>query len=89
MYLQKVISKKTFFISLLFFFVRVLKVNDENTQRNGSPDPDPDPHQNVMDPEHCQQYNIFSPNPAQHTVKDTLMGMLAKWRGRVSMDWSR
>jgi hypothetical protein len=57
------------------------------SQRHGSADPDP--HQNGMDPEHCKQYNIFNPNPAQHTVKDTLMGMLAKWRGRASMDWRR
>jgi hypothetical protein len=51
MYLQKVISRKTF---LNVFFVGNLKVNDENSgsisQRHGSADPDP--HQNVMDPQH-------------------------------------
>jgi hypothetical protein len=47
-----IISRKTFF---KFFFVGLLKVNDENrriririSQRHGSADPDP--HQNVMDP---------------------------------------
>jgi hypothetical protein len=58
-------------------------------QRHGFADPDPDPHKNVMDLEHCKQFNILNSNPTQHTVKDTLMGMLAKWRGRASMDWSR
>jgi hypothetical protein len=56
MYLQKVISRKTFLFLLVF--VGVLKVNDEDPDPN--PDPlvrhgsaDPDPHQNVMDPQHC------------------------------------
>jgi hypothetical protein len=61
MYLQKVISRKTFAFKLVF--VGVLKVSDEIagsgsesgtiSQRHGSADPDPSPHQNVMDPEHC------------------------------------
>jgi hypothetical protein len=54
MYLNKVISRKTF---LKISFFGVLKVNDENlkiagsgsiSQRHGSADPDP--YQNVMDP---------------------------------------
>jgi hypothetical protein len=59
-YLQKVISRKNFF---LLVFVCILKVNDENgririririiRQRHGSADPDPDPYQNVMDSQHC------------------------------------
>jgi hypothetical protein len=64
MYLQKVISRKTFFYS---FFVGVLKLSNENagsgsasgsiSQTHGSadPHPDPDPQQNVMDPEHCKK----------------------------------
>jgi hypothetical protein len=60
MYLQRVISRKTFF-KLVFCCVGLLKVNDENrriririrfrihSQRHGSADLDPDPHQNVMD----------------------------------------
>ncbi len=64
MYPQKVISRITFFY---LFFDGVLKVNDENSririgsesisQRHGSADPDP--HQNVVDPEHCSQFNIL------------------------------
>jgi hypothetical protein len=56
MYLQKVKSRKTFFLKLLF--VGLLKINDENSRiRTGSisqrhRSADPDPHQNVMDPEH-------------------------------------
>ncbi len=71
MYLQKVISRKTF---LNCFFVGVLKVNNENrgsgsesgsiSQRHGYADPDP--HQKVMDPEHwlarTDQENI-TPDP--------------------------
>jgi hypothetical protein len=55
MYLQKEISRKTFF---KYVFVGILKVNDKRagsgsiSQRHGSADPDPDPHQNVMDPQH-------------------------------------
>jgi hypothetical protein len=32
------------------------------SQRHGSadPDPDPDPHQNVMDPQHWENYNTFT-----------------------------
>jgi hypothetical protein len=41
MYLQKVISRKTW---KNYFFVGVLKVSDEKKQ-----DPDPAPHQNVLD----------------------------------------
>jgi hypothetical protein len=44
MYLQKVISRKTF---LDLFFVGVWKVSDEKWK---DPDPNPHPHQNVMDP---------------------------------------
>jgi hypothetical protein len=69
MYLQKVISRKTFF---KLVFVGILKVNDEKagsgsrsgsiSQRHGSagPDSDPDPHQNVMDPQHCG-FAVFLP----------------------------
>jgi hypothetical protein len=42
MYLQKVISKKTFFLNK--FFVGILKVNDENrrfSDPHQHPDPDP------------------------------------------------
>jgi hypothetical protein len=48
MYLQKVISRKIFF---LIFFVGILKVNDENSRiRIQDPDPDPDPLVRGMDP---------------------------------------
>jgi hypothetical protein len=41
MYLQKVISRKTFFKN--YFFVGILKDNDENSRiRIQDPDPDPD-----------------------------------------------
>jgi hypothetical protein len=57
MYLQKVISRKTFTKNL--FFVCVWKVvtkmegsgSGSISQRHGSADPDQ--HQNVMDPQHC------------------------------------
>jgi hypothetical protein len=47
MYLQKVISRKTCFLKLVFCW-------RFEGQRLGSADPDPDadPHQNVMDLEH-------------------------------------
>ena len=53
MYLQKVMSRKTFNFNK--FFVGILKIagNGSISQRHGSADPDPDPHQNVMDPQHC------------------------------------
>jgi hypothetical protein len=63
MYIQKVISRKNKIKNL--FCVRILKVYDENSRirgygsiskRHGSADPDP--HQNVMDPEHCQEQSI-------------------------------
>jgi hypothetical protein len=62
MYLQKVKRRKNFFLN--YFFVGVLKGNDERKQQGPDPnpdllsqkhepaDPDPDPHQNVMDPQH-------------------------------------
>ncbi len=46
--LSKSNKQKNFFKNL--FYVGVLKVNDENSQRHRSADPDP--HQNVMDPQH-------------------------------------
>jgi hypothetical protein len=56
MFLQKVIIRKNNFLN--YFFVGVLKVNDENSRIRiqiwihiGSADPDS--HQNVMDPKHC------------------------------------
>jgi hypothetical protein len=60
MYLQKVISRKTFF-KLVFCLLTsrrsVTKIAGSGSasgsisQRHGSPDPDP--HQHVMDPQHC------------------------------------
>jgi hypothetical protein len=59
MYLQKVLSKKTIFLNLIF--VGLFKVNDKKNriqisqseiQRHGSADPDPDTHQDDMDPQH-------------------------------------
>jgi hypothetical protein len=35
------------------------------SQRHGSANTDPDPHQNVMDPQHCSQWNCET-----STVKD-------------------
>jgi hypothetical protein len=70
-YLQKLISKKTFF--KLVFCWHLGKVNDEIagsgsasgsesgsgsiSQRHGSADPDPDPDQpqNIMDPQNCKK----------------------------------
>jgi hypothetical protein len=82
MYLQKVISKKTFFLNK--FFVGILKVNDENrrfpdphphpdpdplVKRHGSADPDPDPHQNVMDPQNCQLHFLtYHPVGTENSV---------------------
>jgi hypothetical protein len=60
MYLQKVISNKTF-KKISFFGIlgrSMTKIAGSGSglisQRNGSadPDPDPDPPQNVMDPQH-------------------------------------
>jgi hypothetical protein len=60
MYLQKVISRKTFYEK--YFFVGLLKVNDENRRIRiwiwihlSEADLDPDPHQNAMDPQHCKK----------------------------------
>ncbi len=60
MYLQKVISKKTW--KKTKKFVDVMKVKDEKagsgsesgsiSQRYEPADPDPDPHQNFMYPQH-------------------------------------
>ncbi len=51
-------NKKTFF-KISFFFVCVLKVNDDpdpDPFSQSHESPDPDPHQNVMDPEHWRKY---------------------------------
>jgi hypothetical protein len=59
MYIQKVISRKTFILNK--FIVGVLKVNDKNSRiRIHSSeawihDRDTDPHRNVIDLEHCFQ----------------------------------
>jgi hypothetical protein len=65
MYLQKVISRKTFFLNKFFVFsmTKIAGSGSESiSQRLGSRDPDPDPHQNVMDPLHCLEEvkNFFS-----------------------------
>jgi hypothetical protein len=60
LYLQKVISRKTFF-GISFYFASVTKIagsasgseSGSISQRHGSADPNP--HQNCMDPEHCFQ----------------------------------
>jgi hypothetical protein len=53
MYLQKVISRKTF---LTYFFVGVLQINYEKNVPD--PDPDPDPHQNVMYLQHWISFKL-------------------------------
>ncbi len=61
MYLQQVISRKTFLnklVPILLASWRSMKkiaISGSGSigQRHGSADPDPDPHQNVMDPQHC------------------------------------
>jgi hypothetical protein len=57
MYLQKVISRKTFF--KIIFLLKIAGSGSTICQRHGSadPDPDPDPHQNVMNP---QRWLFFS-----------------------------
>jgi hypothetical protein len=61
-YLQKVISRKTFFliIFLLVSWMSMTKIAGSGfiSQRHGSadPDPDPDPHQNAMDPPNTGLY---------------------------------
>jgi hypothetical protein len=66
MYIQKVLSRKTFIKLVFCWRLDVLKVNEKIvgsgsasgsgsgsiSRRYGSADPDPDPHQNVKDPEH-------------------------------------
>jgi hypothetical protein len=64
MYLQKVISRKTFVKKLVFVGVLKAKTKiagsrsasgygESITHRHKSADPDPDPDQKVTDPEHC------------------------------------
>ncbi len=71
MYLQKVISRKTLFISFLLASWRLMmkiagsgsKSGSESgsisqKHRSADPDPDPDPRQNFMDAQHWNQLNL-------------------------------
>ncbi len=78
MYLQKVISRKTFWkISfLLASWSSLTKVGGSGSasgsisQRHGSPDPDP--HQNVMDPQHWRVRYIKKSTALLRHAKDSL-----------------
>ncbi len=90
MYLQKVISRKTFFkISFLLASWRsVTKIAESESgsisQRHGSADPDPDPHQDLMDPKHWKKVGsgfgtiISDPDP-QHFCLKYLNRAVQRW----------
>jgi hypothetical protein len=91
MYLQKVISRKTFLKTLVFFLASLRLMtkiagsgcrsgSGSISQRHGSADPDPDPHQNVIDPQHCmKQYVLYHMYyvPVSAAVSSILSGTLS------------